>query len=281
MQTSRMTGQKRVLSIQSEVAAGHVGNSAARFVLQRMGIDVVALPTVLFSNHPGHGGFRGQAIPAVDLAGLIEGLDERGFLAGVDAVISGYLGSAEQAGIVADAVRLVKRQNGDVLYLLDPVFGDDSGAYARPGVADAMRQDLLPLSDIVAPNRFELASLSGRAVIDDRSAVAAARSLGRTLVLATSIPCGEAIGTAVVTAQTAFLASAPRLASAPSGTGDTLAAMFLGRLLQGCDPEAALGLAASAIDRLISNSARRKDIALVRHQAMLTAEDRLPVEVID
>ena len=95
----------RVLSIQSEVAAGHVGNGAARFALQRLGVDVLALPTVLFSNHPGHGGFAGRAIPAQDLKDMLDGLAAGGFLDGVDAVLSGYLGAPEQAEIVREAVR--------------------------------------------------------------------------------------------------------------------------------------------------------------------------------
>lgn len=261
----------RVLSIQSEVAAGHVGNGAARFALQRLGVDVLALPTVLFSNHPGHGGFAGRAIPAQDLKDMLDGLAAGGFLDGVDAVLSGYLGAPEQAEIVREAVRAVKRRNPGALYLLDPVFGDEGGAYARPGVAEAMARHLLPLADIVAPNRFELASLASRRIESAADAVAAARSLGRPLVLATSVPCaGGAIGTAAVTAAGAFLACAPRAPHAPSGTGDLLAALFLGWRLKGEPVEAALGRASGAVAALIALSGSSKDLALVAGQARLT-----------
>ena len=224
-----------VLSIQSEVVYGHVGNGAARFALQRLGVDVLALPTVLFSNHPGHGGVRGRATPAGELAALLEGLAERGFLDGIDAVLSGYLGDPEQAGVVRDAVVRVKRLNPKALYLLDPVFGDEGGAYARPGVAEAMARHLLPLADIVTPNRFELASLTSRRIENEADAAAAARLLGRPWVAATSIPVDGLIGTLLVSArtETAALIHGERIDHAVSGTGDLFAALLLGRLVRG------------------------------------------------
>jgi len=145
----------RILSIQSEVVHGHVGNSAARFALQRLGFDVWALPTVLLSNHPGYAKFKGETTPAAQLRALIAGLAENGWLASCAGIISGYLGSPDQAAVVAEAVAQVKNANPGALYLCDPVFGDDDGAYARPGVAEAMARHLVPLADIVAPNRFD------------------------------------------------------------------------------------------------------------------------------
>ena len=263
----------RILSLQSEVVHGHVGNSAARFALQRLGIDVLALPTVLFTNHPGHGGFRGGVTPVAELDALLEGLEERGFLDGVDAMMSGYLGSADQAETVRAAVLSVKRRNPGAIYLLDPVFGDEGGAYARPGVAEAMAKHLLPLADIVTPNRFELASLTSRRIEDPAAAVGAARTLGRKLVLATSVPgaAGE-IGTAAITPDKAWLTMAPRAAHAPSGTGDLLAALFLGWRLRGEDVPGALARATGAVAALIAASGTAKDLPLIAGQdALLTA----------
>lgn len=279
----RMLSQPRVrvLSIQSEVVSGYVGNTAARFALQRMGIDVLALPTVLFSNHPGHGGFRGQAVSASDLTALLDGLTERGFLAGIGAVMSGYLGRAEHAPVVRDAVQRVRALNPEAIYLLDPVFGDDAGAYARPGVAEAMATQLLPLADIVTPNRFELAALSGREVGDASSAILASRSLGRRMVLATSVPMGSAIGTAVVTPEQAWLAEAPRVVQPSSGTGDLLAALFLGHILRGLPAQDALGRAAGTVDRLIRASAGSKDMDLIGGQGAITEAAPLPVSGVD
>jgi pyridoxine kinase len=260
----------RILSIQSEVVHGHVGNAAARFALQRLGVDVLALPTVLLSNHPGHGGFRGRVTPPEELRALLAGLEERGFLDGVDAVLSGYLGAAEQADVVREAVLAARRRNPATLYLLDPVFGDEGGAYARPGVAEAMAKQLLPLADIVTPNRFELASLTSRWIADAAGAVAAARLLGRPLVLATSVPGpADTIGTAAVTAGEGWLAMAPRAPHAPSGTGDLLAALFAGWRLKGRTIPVALARAAGGVTALIAASGTAKDLALVAGQDAL------------
>ncbi len=242
----------RVLSIQSEVAFGHVGNSAARFALQRLGVDVMALPTVLFSNQPGHGGRRGEVVTTDALDALLSGLEERGFLDEVDAVVSGYLGAPEQAAVVKRAVMAVKSRNPSAIYLLDPVFGDEGGAYAKPGIAEAMARELLPLADIVTPNRFELASLTSRRIETAADAASAARLLGRPLVLATSTPVGDGlIGTMALTPDEAWLVKTRRVDAPPSGTGDLLASLFLGWRLNGADIADALSSAVAAVDHMI------------------------------
>lgn len=261
----------RVLSLQSEVVAGHVGHGAARPAYHGLGIDLLALPTVLFSNHPGHGGFRGRITPAAELAELLNGLEERGFLHGIAAVHSGYLGDASQGEVVRDAVLRVRRHNPGATYLLDPVFGDEGGAYARAGIAEAMAKRLLPLADIVTPNRFELASLTGRRIEDPDSAIAAARSLGSPLVLATSVPCGSAIGTAAVTSGEAWLVTVPRAENPPSGTGDLLASLFLARRLRAETIPAALAASSASVDHMIRAALAigAKEMPLVAERAAL------------
>jgi pyridoxine kinase len=259
-----------VLSIQSEVVRGHVGNSAARFALQRAGLDVWAVPSVLFSNHPGHGKFRGEATAAARMAELIDGLAQHGWLAQCDGIISGYLGAPDQAAVVADAVRRVKAENPRALYVCDPVFGDDGGAYARAGVAEAMARDLLPLADIVTPNRFELASLTSRKIESAGDAIAAARTLGKTEVIATSIPSPpDRIGTVAVTREAAWATAAPRLAQVPNGSGDLLAALYLGARLKGEAPAQALARATSSVDCILRASAGGDEMRLVERQADL------------
>lgn len=280
MQTWRMAKfpRPRILSIQSEVAFGHVGNAAARFALQRLGIDVLGLPTVLFSNHPGHGGRRGEAIAAEALGELVTGLEERGFLDEVDAVISGYLGDPAQAGVVRRAVAAVKRANPAALYLLDPVFGDDGGAYAKPGIAEAMARELLPLADIVTPNRFELASLMSRRIETPADAAGAARLLGRPLVLATSVPAANGrIGTMAVTATQAWSVTTPRIDGPPSGTGDLLAALFLGWRLKGADIPDAMDSGVAAVAHMIraAKAGNFGEMPLVAEQAALALPEIL------
>jgi pyridoxine kinase len=267
-----------VLSIQSEVVRGHVGNSAARFALQCAGIDVWAVPTVVLSNHPGHGRFRGEVVPAARIDDLIAGLGDHGWLKECDAVLSGYLGAPEQAHAAAEAVRKVKAANAHAIYLLDPVFGDDGGAYARPGVAEAMARDLLPLADIVIPNRFELASLTSRKVAGAADALAASRALGKREVVVTSVPfSGARIGTVAVAEGGAWATSAPRLEGAPNGSGDLLAALYLSARLAKAPPADALVRASSTVDAVLKASvaARADELMLVAAQGELRVPSHL------
>lgn len=261
-----------VLSIQSEVVFGHVGNGAARFALQRLGHEVWAIPTVLYSNHAGYAHVTGEAVPAGQIRALAGGLEMNGWLPRCDAVLSGYLGAAEQAGAVADVVARIRRANPRAVYLLDPVFGDEAGAYGKPGVAEAMARSLLPLADIVSPNRFELAALSGVSVRDAGDAIAAARRLARPLVLATSIPEGDArLGTLAVSGGEAWFATAPVIADAPHGSGDLLAALFVAAHLEGLSPEKALARAMRAVVHVLMASAGHGELRLVAEQAALAA----------
>jgi len=271
-----------ILSIQSEVVRGHVGNSVARFAMQRVGVDVWAVPTVLLSNHPGHGHFRGEVTPAARIDDLIAGLGAHRWLARCDGVLSGYLGAADQARAVADAVRRVKRENPRAIYLCDPVFGDDDGAYARAGVAEAMARELLPLADIVTPNRFELSSLTSKRIGDAAEAVAAARTLGVAEVVVSSIqfPAGQ-IGTVVVTRDGAWATSSARLDNVPHGSGDLLAALYLAARVQGEAATAALEGASSAVDFILRASAGADELLLIEHQrGLVEPAPRLVVRAV-
>lgn len=261
--------QRTILSIQSDVVRGHVGNGAARFALQRLGIDVWALPTVLLSNHPGHAKFRGETIPAAQLRALIAGLADNGWLERCDGVISGYLGAPDQAAVIAEAVAQVKLANPRALYLCDPVFGDDAGAYARPGVAEAMARHLVPIADIVAPNRFELSSLTARVVHDAANAVVAARMLGRAEVLVTSVPMGTGTGSLVASKTDAYATSTAKLEGVPHGTGDLMSALYFAARISGAPPREALERAASATNAVIMASLDQDELSLIPAQQML------------
>src|SRR5690348_12380027 len=154
-----------VLSIQSRVAYGHVGNAASVFPLQCLGVEAWALDTVAFSNHTGHGRWRGSVVAAEAVAELFEGIADLGVLPGIDAVLSGYVGAADTGEVLLDIVARVKQANPLALFCCDPVIGDtDTGSYVREGVAEFFRDRALTLADIVTPNRFELEYLTGCAV---------------------------------------------------------------------------------------------------------------------
>ena len=261
-----------VLSIQSEVVYGHVGQGAARFALQCLGHEVWAVPTVELSSHAGRTVVAGEAVAADLMSRLIGGLEANGWLAACDAVLSGYLGHPDQAGVMAGAVRAVKRANPKAVYCLDPVFGDEGRAYAKRGVAEAMAKLLLPLADIVMPNAFELSGLSGMAVHGPEDALAAARRLGRSLVVATSIADGpDRIGALAVEGAEASFVSTPRLEGVPHGAGDLLAALFLGHHLGGEPARDGLARAVAAVFHMLRQSVRKglDEMPLVAEQKRL------------
>lgn len=265
-----------VLSIQSEVVWGHVGNGVARFALQRLGCNVLALPTVLLAHHPGHGAPRGAVQSVEGLADLAKGLEDRGLFAQVDGIITGYFGAAEQTTVARRIVLAVKAANPKALYLCDPVIGDEGGAYVRPGVAEGLARDLLPLADIVTPNRFEAQSLTARSVRDVSDAVLATAALGKREAIVSSVPHANGqIGTVMHWSGGASGTFSDRIAKVPFGSGDLLAALYLGRRLLGADPAQALSLAASAVDAILRASDGQPEMALIAHQSSLTGPDRL------
>jgi pyridoxine kinase len=250
-----------ILSIQSAVAYGHVGNSAAVFPLQRLGHEVWPIDTVQFSNHTGYGAWRGRAWDAATIAEVIAGIGDRGAWGGCDAVLSGYLGDAALGEAVLAAAAAAKAANPAALYCCDPVIGDDhTGVFVKPGIAEFFRQRALPMADILTPNRFELALLAEREIagVDDALAAAAAlRALGPGLVLVTSL-AGEAGEIAMLAAgrDGAFLVSTPRVPILADGAGDLTAALFLGFFLRSRDAGAALEQTVSAVHGVIDATAR-------------------------
>src|SRR3954452_12995798 len=169
-----------VLSVQSRVAYGHVGNAASVFPLQRLGIEAWALDTVAFSNHTGHGRWRGSAVAADRIAELFEGVAALGVLPHIDAVLSGYLGDAATGPVLLDIVGRVRAANPRALFCCDPVIGDvDTGSYVTEGIAEFFRDRALALADIVTPNRFELEYLTGRNIGTVNEAAEAAAGLRR------------------------------------------------------------------------------------------------------
>ncbi len=272
-----------ILSIQSSVAYGHVGNSAATFPLMRLGIEVWPVITVHFSNHTGYGAWRGPLLAASDIAEVITGIDERGVLPQVDAVLSGYQGAQEVGAEVLKAVELVKQRNPKAVYCCDPVIGDvGRGIYVRPGIPEFMRDKVVPAAQIVTPNHFELDFLTGRTtttLAEVLDAADALRHSGPQTVLVTSTVLGEAdadqITMIAVTAEGAWSVSTPRLERTFTGSGDLTAALFLAHLLGGADAGTAMGRTADAVYSVLRATTENgsAELALVQAQDQLVAPD--------
>ena len=258
-----------VLSFQSSVVLGHVGNAAAALPLQCLGHEVWTLDTVRLSNHPAHGGFRGRAATAEELRDLFTGVRERGALKRCEAVISGYLGDAALGPVVLEAVAAVKRANRKALYVCDPVMGERGrGLYARAGIPEFFAEHAIPRADIALPNLFELEYLTGM-TCDDLGAIRkAATSLlrqGPRLVVVKGIARERFMGVLAVARDGAWRAESPLLALAAHGAGDAFGAFFLGHYLKSGNAARALGAAVSHQHALMKASARRggADLALI------------------
>lgn len=280
-----------VLSIQSQVVFGHVGNAAAAPALQRLGHEVWALPTALLSHHPGHGRPAGRVTPAAELAALAGSLAERGLLPACGAMLTGWLGGGDTAALVLALQRRIRGLNPGLVWLCDPVIGDlPKGVYVEPALVEAFRDRLLPEADIATPNRFELELLSGRPIRTLAEALAAARVLlqrGTGCVVCTSLVRADgrpdAIETLAVTGDGAWLAQTPHLNDVPQGAGDLFAAIFLGRRLQGRSVKKALAFATAVTYGVLRTSVQApgygglpRELALVAAQAEINRPSHDP-----
>jgi pyridoxine kinase len=254
-----------VISIQSQVAYGHVGNSAAVFPMQAHGIDVIAVPTTLLSNRPGYPTIRGRVLEAQLVEDLLLGIEERGAVDGCRMILSGYLGSPDIADVVAEFVARAKASNPALLYACDPVLGDrDRGLFVHPDIPPLVRDLLCPLADIITPNHFEFEILGGATATTSSQMIAQAQALlarGPSTVVVTSAelsdtPDGE-IETLAIERQHGWRVRTPKLPISPSGTGDLFAALFAAARVQGMDTSQALGHAASAIFAVLERTAKR------------------------
>ena len=278
----------KVLSIQSAVAYGHVGNSAAVFPLQRIGVEVLPVYTVNFSNHTGYGAWKGPLIPPADVAAVIEGVEERGVFPQLDVVLSGYQGSAGIADVVIDAVGRVKAANPTAIYACDPVMGNaKSGCFVAPEIPVLLRERVVPVADVITPNQFELGFLTGTEplTIDDTlRSVELARAMGPSTVLVTSVerPDREPdrIEMMVVDDAGAWIVQTPLLPMKANGSGDVTAALFTAHYRQTGEAATALARTASSVFALLENTlaSGERELQLVESQEHY-ANPRLEFEV--
>ena len=274
-----------ILSIQSHVVYGHVGNSAAVFPLQRLGCEVWPIHTVQFSNNTGYPDWRGQVFAASLIDDCVAGLNARGALAHCDGLLSGYLGSPEIGAAVLRAAHAMRARNAGAVWCCDPVLGDvGRGLYVAPGVAEFIREQALPAATILTPNHFELDYLSGAPSITFPEARRAMESLARRgprIVLATSLALDDTpddrIDMAVCEDGRFWRLRTPRAPIAVNGAGDLIAALFLAHWLMARSAPDALGKAASSVYGIIAatQAAGSRELQLVAAQQELIAPSRV------
>jgi pyridoxine kinase len=266
----------KILSIQSSVAYGHVGNSAAVFPLQRLGHEVWPVLTVHFSNHTGYGAWRGPLLAPEDVREVIAGIEDRGVLGEADAVLSGYQGDPAVGGIILDTVARVKELNPDAVYCCDPVMGDvGRGMFVRPGIPEFMRDTVVPAADIITPNHFELDFLAGRETrtLDEiLAAVDEVRDRGPRDVVVTSVVHGDVpdgrLDMVAVSDEGAWAVETPLLPISPNGCGDVTAALYLAHLRTTGSAATALSRVAGSVFAILEKTleAGTREIQLVAAQ---------------
>jgi pyridoxine kinase len=274
-----------ILSIQSHVAYGHVGNDAAVFSLQRMGVEVWPIHTVQFSNHTGYGNWKGRVFDSGMISEVMAGIEQRGVLGECNGVLSGYMGSVAIGAAILDAVAAVKRANPAARYCCDPVIGDvGRGIFVREGIPQFMKDKAVPAADIITPNQFELDYLSTRAsktLRQARDAVKALRDLGPGAILVTSLHTEEtpddSIDLLASDESGVFKLRTPKLSLAVNGAGDAIAALFFAHYLHDGNVAKALSLAASGVFGVLTKTAElgAREIELVSAQDELVNPTRV------
>jgi pyridoxine kinase len=251
-----------VISIQSQVVFGHVGNSAALFPMQAAGLEVAAIPTVIFSNTPDYSTLRGRALDPGHFADLLLGAQERGLPERADYILSGYIGSVEVARTLAEFVAGAKAANPRLRYICDPVMGDAGpGLYVPEAIADVMRDQLLPLADIATPNPFELSWLTGQgiATLDD---LQSARRLLSLSPQAQLIVTGCALEDTAPGQIESLLLAPEGLSRHPTahlpialpGTGDLFAALIVVGQARGLDMATTIEMAQRLTSRALAHA---------------------------
>ena len=282
---SVIVGVMNILSIQSHVAYGHVGNSAAVFPLQRLGVEVWPIDTVQFSNHTGYGKWQGRVFDAGLIRDMVGGIEQRGVLGECDGVLSGYMGGADIGAAILDAVATVRRGNPAARYCCDPVIGDvGRGIFVREGIPQFMKEKAVPAADIVTPNQFELDYLAGcesRTLADALAAVQAVHGLGPRAVLVTSLHVDDtpegAIDLLASDETGRFRLRTPKLNLVVNGAGDAIAALFFAHYLRIGKINEALSKAASAIFGVLTKTAElgAAEIQIVAAQQEIVEPSRV------
>lgn len=276
-----------ILSIQSAVAYGHVGNSAAVFPLQRLGAEIWPVATVQFSNHPGYGEYTGSVTAPDTIRALVDGIEARGVLPDCAALLTGYVGDPGTGGAILYAAARLRASRADALWCCDPVIGDDGRIYVRAGIDAFFREQAVPGADLLTPNQFELSVLTGLAcrTLDQTKAAACAllarmRAGSPRAVLVTSLMLEDtpanALDMLVATSQGCCRLRVPRLALSPNGAGDLIAALFLFHTLHTGSPRLAMEAAASAVHGVLTRTlaAGSRELLLVAAQDQFVTPDR-------
>ncbi|MGY6569117.1 MAG: pyridoxal kinase PdxY [Salinarimonas sp.] len=280
-----------ILSIQSHVAYGHVGNASAVFPMQRLGCEVWPIHTVQFSNHTGYGDWTGRVFDGPAIEEIVEGITARGVLVRCDAVLSGYMGSSDIGNAILSAVKRVREFNPTALYACDPVIGDvGRGVFVRPGIPEFMRDQAVPAADLITPNQFELeylAEMESGTLAAAKQAVARVQAMGPKVVLVTSLHTEDTpencIDMLAGEGGAFWRVRTPKLSVHVNGAGDAITALFLVHYLRSRSAPTALAEAAASIFGLLKRTEEagsREILTVAAQDEFVSPTHRFEVEAL-
>jgi pyridoxine kinase len=272
----------KILSFSSQVAYGYVGHSAGVFAWHRLGIETIALPTIVLSNRPDYPYTAGQRVAPERISEMVRSLETNEMLDGLDAVFTGYMPTAEHVAVIAGWVKRLKRERPDLRVMCDPILGDDPGGlYIAREAAEAVRDSLVPLADILKPNRFELGWLSGMQVDSLESAMEAAWKIApMALVTSGAEPLGK-LTNLLICRDGGWVTEVLRRQQVPHGSGDFMAALFLGHLVNGRSPAESLALATAGVEEVVEASVGARELRLVETQDLWASPAPWPLEEME
>jgi len=277
-----------ILSIQSHVAYGHVGNSASVFPMQRLGVEVWPVHTVNFSNHTGYGAWRGPLMDPAQVADIVTGIGERGGFGQIDAVLSGYQGGEGIGATILEAVAKVKEAHPEAIYACDPVMGSEAtGCFVHESIPVLLREQVAPRADLITPNQFELGYLTGtepHSLEETLASVDRAREIGPSTILVTSVlrpdrPEGT-IEMLACHEDEAWIVRTPHLPLKANGSGDVTAALFTSHWVRTRSLPESLGRTVSSVFDLLQTTldSGERELQLVQAQEVY-ANPRMQFEV--
>lgn len=268
-----------ILSIQSCVSYGHVGNSAVTFPLQRLGVEVWPIHTVLFSNHTGYGHWGGRVFDIAAVRDVFWGIKERGVLNKCNALLSGYMGSKDLGKVMIEAILELRKLNPNTIYCCDPVMGDiGRGFFVKEGIPEFFKEEMLKYATIITPNHFELEYLSDQKVNTIENAIEASQKImkrGPQVVLITSLLLKDNLDTNIsmlaINRDSVYVVTTPYIPISLNGTGDITAALFTHFYIKFNDIAKALEETVSRVFSIIEETSieKSRELVLIKSQNYL------------
>lgn len=259
---------KTILLISSHVIRGTVGTRSSGFALETLGHHVWSFLTVTMTWQPRHGPAHRLNIPIEDFAAFANDIANNPHSSEIDAVMTGYFASAKQVEIAAQLIKQLKQKRPDLTYLCDPVMADEEGLYVPEDIAKAIKVHLVPLSDILKPNRSELEWLVGRKLGTNDNIIKAARETGVDIVLVTSAAAmlKNATANLLIHSDEIWLAEHRLVKDPVNGLGDLTSALFLSHYLAGMSVKSALQFTTASVFDCLCATLQKQSNELVLEQ---------------